>query len=86
MGEPILIVSGTIQNKHNENTWIAMYAVGYDETGEEVGGTLDYSSIFGQILVNLENEETGGFIIHMNYAYNIYSIRIYANTYSYPPP
>ena len=34
LGDSILIVSGTIKNKHKENTWIDMWAEGYDETGE----------------------------------------------------
>jgi len=86
VGDPILIVSGTIQNNHKENIWISMWAEGCDETGEVVGWTLDYSHLMGRILLDLETGETGEFVIHMNYAYNINSIGIYANNYPIVPP
>ncbi|MFC1865374.1 DUF6174 domain-containing protein [Chloroflexota bacterium] len=86
VGDPILIVRGTIQNKHKENTWIDMWAEGYDEMGEQVAWTLDDAHLSGHILLNLETEETGEFIIHLNYPYNVNSIRIYANNYPIVPP
>ncbi len=86
MGEPILIVSGTIQNKHKENTWIDMWAEGYDKTREQVSWTLDAAHLAGHILLNLENEETGEFEIHLNYSDDISSINIYANNYAVRPP
>ncbi len=86
VGEPILIVSGSIQNKHKENKEIAMYAEGYDDTGKQVSWTLDAANIAGQIGLHLENEETGQFTLHLNTAENIKSIRIFANNYSVTPP
>lgn len=59
IGEPVLIVSGNIQNKHKENKEIAMYAEGYDATGNQVAWTLDAAHIAGQIGLHLENGETG---------------------------
>ena len=86
MGEPVLIVSGTIQNKHKENTWIHMWAEGYDEMGEQVSWTLDYAALAGFILTNLETDETGEFVIHLNYSEDVSSIHIYANNYPVRPP
>lgn len=85
-GESILIVTGHIQNKHVDNKEIAMYAEGYDETGKQVAWTLDIAHIAGQIGLHLENDETGTFILHLNIAENIKSIRIFANNYNVPPP
>ena len=36
VGESILVVSGTIRNEHTENTYISMFANGYDGEGEQV--------------------------------------------------
>lgn len=86
VGEPILIVSGSIQNKHKGNKEIAMYAEGYDVTGKQVAWTLDAAHIAGQIGLHLENEEIGQFTLHLNSAGNIKSIHIFANNYSVTPP
>ena len=86
VGESILIVSGSIQNKHQENKEIAMYAEGYDDNGKQVSWTLDATHIIGQIGLHLENEEVSQFILHLNMVENIRSIRIFANNYSVTPP
>ena len=85
-GEYILKVSGTIQNKHEENDEIDMWAEGYDETGKEVAWTLDAAHLPGHIELHLENGETGQFALHLNMADNIKSIRIFANNYPITPP
>jgi len=85
-GEPCLVVSGHIQNMHQENSEIAMYAEGYDTSGEQVAWTLDRAHISGQIGLHLEYEETGEFTLHLNLSENTSTIRIYANNYSVTPP
>ena len=85
VGDPILIVSGTIQNKHKENTWIDMWAEGYDKSGEQVAWTLDDAHLSGHILLNLETDEKGEFTIHLNYSEDVF-VRFYANNYPVPPP
>ena len=85
-GEPLLIVSGTVQNNHPTNKEIMMYAVGYDKTGKQVAWTHDASSIVGQIGFHLETGETGEFTLHLNFVENIKAIRIYTNNYSQTPP
>ncbi len=85
-GDSILIVSGTIQNTHKENKEIAMYAEGYDETGEQVAWTLDAAHIAGQIGLHLENEQISQFNLHLKMAERIRSIRLFANNYSVTPP
>jgi hypothetical protein len=86
IGESILVLSGSVQNKHLQNKEIAMYAEGYDDTGKQVAWTLDAAHIAGQIGLHLENEETGQFTLHLNLAENIKSIRIFANNYPITPP
>ncbi len=85
-GDPCLVVSGHIQNMHRENSEIAMYAEGYDTSGEQVAWTLDADHISGQIGLHLEYEETGEFTLHLNLSENTSTIRIYANNYSVTPP
>jgi hypothetical protein len=85
-GEPILVVCGTIQNKHRQNTYITLDAKGYDAKGQQVSWTLDAAHIPGQIALQLETEEKGQFILHLNIDKNIKSIRIFANNYDELPP
>jgi hypothetical protein len=85
-GEPVLIVSGSIRNKHEQNKEIAMYAEGFDAAGKQVAWTLDTAHIVGQIGLHLEKNEIGQFTLHLNMAENIRSIRILANNYSITPP
>jgi hypothetical protein len=85
-GEPLLIVSGTVQNNHPTNKELMMYAVGYDKTGKQVTWTHDASSIVGQIGFHLETGETGEFTLHLNFAENIKAISIFVNNYSQIPP
>jgi hypothetical protein len=85
-GDPILIVSGTVQNNHPANTWINMYAIGYDAAGKQVALTLDASNLVGLILLNLKSGETGTFTLHLNYTENVKSIRIFASNYDQVPP
>lgn len=85
-GAPCLLVSGHIQNRHEENSEIAMYAEGYDEAGEQVAWTLDAAHIAGQIGLRLEYGETGEFTLHLNFSENTRNIRIYANNYNVTPP
>jgi len=86
VGDPCLVVSGHIQNMHEENSEIAMYAKGYDTSGGQVAWTLDAAHIVGQIGLHLEYEETGEFTLHLNLSENTSTIRIYANNYSVTPP
>jgi hypothetical protein len=85
-GETILVINGSIQNKHQENKEIAMYAEGYDKTGKQVAWTLDAAHIAGQIGLHLENGETGEFTLHLNFSKSVNSIRIYASNYPFTPP
>jgi hypothetical protein len=85
-GETLLVVAGSIQNRHQTNKNIAMYAQGYDENGKQVSWTLDAAHIAGQIGLYLENGETGTFTLHLSMADSVTTIRIYANNYSAQPP
>ncbi len=86
VGEPILEVSGIIQNNHAQNKEIAMYAEGYDAAGKQVALTLDSAHITGQIGLHLEIGETGNFTLHLNYAESTKSIYVFANNYPVTPP
>jgi hypothetical protein len=85
-GEPCLVVRGHIQNQDKEKFHIGMTALGYDEAGEAVSGTLDAAHISGAIGLYLEYEETGEFTMHLNLSDNISTIRIFAQGASVPLP
>lgn len=85
-GEYILVVNGSVQNQHPENSYIGMYAEGYDETGKQVAWTLDAAHVAGQIGLHLENGKTGELTLHLNFSKNIKSICIFAFTSPIPIP
>ena len=84
-GDPIWVLSGNIQNNHPTKQEIDMYADGYDTKGKQVAWTFD-AHIVGQREIQLENGETGAYILTLNFAENIKSIRIFASNHSIPPP
>jgi hypothetical protein len=84
-GDPIWVLSGNIQNNHPTKQKIDMYADGYDAKGKQVAWTLD-AHIVGQREIQLENGETGAYILILNYSGNVKSFRIYASNSSVPPP
>jgi len=85
-GDPLLILSGTVQNNHPTNKEIMMYAEGYDKTGKQIAWTYDAAGIVGQIGLHLETGEINTFTIHLNFDENIKSIRIFGNNYAVTPP
>jgi len=89
-GEPCVVVSGHILNRDKEKFHIGMSALGYDEAGEVVAGTLDAAHITGAIGLYLEYEQTGEFTMHLNFCDNICdnisTIRIFAQSTSVPLP
>lgn len=86
VGEPILVIIGRIRNDHQQNKEIALYAEGYDKNGKQVSWTLDAAHIIGQIGLHLEYSELGQFVLHLNSAENIKSVRIFGNNYNQVPP
>jgi hypothetical protein len=84
-GGPIWVISGNIQNNHPTTQTISMYADGYDAKGKQIVWTFD-AHIVGQREIQLENGETGAYVLTLNYSGNIKSIRIYANNYDQVPP
>jgi hypothetical protein len=85
-GEPCLLVSGHIQNQDKEKFEISMSALGYDESGKTVAGTLDAAHIAGAIGLHLEQGEIGEFTLHLNLSDEISIIRIYAFNSVITPP
>ncbi|MDD5289370.1 MAG: hypothetical protein PHY28_09715 [Dehalococcoidales bacterium] len=80
--DPILVITGIIQNIDNKNTYINLNAIGYDEAGETVAWTFyKYNSIYGKNQLILESEETCEFTLHLNFPENIKSIIISANSF-----
>ncbi|AKG54408.1 hypothetical protein DGWBC_1794 [Dehalogenimonas sp. WBC-2] len=86
IGDPIWLITGTVQNQHPEYNYIAIWANGYDDKGNMVAVTLDSAHIVGQILLYLENGETGTFTLHLNMASNLKSVHIFAHSYAMMPP
>jgi hypothetical protein len=62
-----------------------MHADGYDAKGKQVAWTFD-AHIVGQREIQLENGETGAYVLILNYSGNIKSIRIFGNNYAVTPP
>ncbi|MDD5703421.1 MAG: hypothetical protein PHU23_15410 [Dehalococcoidales bacterium] len=81
--DPILVITGIIQNIDNKNTYINLNALGYNEAGETVAWTFyKYNSIYGKNQFILESGETCEISLHLNFPENIKSIIISANSFS----
>jgi hypothetical protein len=84
-GGPIWVISGNIQNNHPTTQAIDMHADGYDAKGKQVAWTFD-AHIVGQREIQLENGETGAYVLTLNYSGNIKAIRIYASNHDIYQP
>jgi len=84
-GGPIWVISGNIQNNHPTTQAIDMHADGYDAKGKQVAWTFD-AHILGQREIQLENGETGAYVLTLNYSGNIKAIRIYASNHDIYQP
>jgi hypothetical protein len=85
-GDPILLVRGTIQNRHRAYWEIVIYAYGYDAMGDMVSETLDRAHLPGCIGLEILPGEIGEFTLHMNPADNLKTIHIYGGTSPIQPP
>lgn len=84
-GEPILLVTLSIQNKHPVYKIVGISAVGYDAAGVQVARTLD-DILHGMAWAQLEYQEIGKITLHLNFSKSIKLIKIFGNTYQYPVP
>ncbi len=84
-GDPILSLTLTIQNTHQEYKIVGISAVGYDTSGVQVAGTLD-DVLHAMAWTQLEYQEIGEITLHLNFSKNIKSIKIFGNNYQYPVP
>lgn len=86
IGDPCLVVQGSVRNMDMDNPYVAMFAYGYSRVGERVAETLDAEGVMGQILLYLQYGETGSFTLHLNANDEIETVRIFAFTYDGPSP
>jgi len=86
IGDPCLIVQGSVRNMDIDNPHVAMFAYGYNRVGERVAETLDAEGVMGQIKLYLQYGETGSFTLHLNANDEIETVRIFSFTYDGPPP
>ena len=84
-GDPILSLTLSIQNTHQEYKIIGISAVGYDESGVQVARTLD-DVLHAIAWTQLEYQEIGEITLHLNFSKNIKLIKIFGNNYQYPVP
>ena len=84
-GDPILLLTLTIQNTHPEYKIVGISAVGYDALGAQVARTLD-DVLHAMAWTQLEYQQIGEITLHLNFPKNIKSIKIFGNNYQYPVP
>ena len=84
-GDPILSVALTITNNHPTYKIIGISAVGYDASGVQVAHTLD-DVVHRMARTQLGYQETGNITVHMNFTNNVKLIKLFGNTFQYPPP
>ena len=84
-GDPILLLTLTIQNTHPEYKIVGISAVGYDASGAQVARTLD-DFLHAKAWTELGYQEIGEITLHLSFSKNIKSIKIFGNNYQYPVP
>ncbi len=84
IGDPVLLVTGRIENQHEEAEEVTLRADGYDENGDIVSGTLDSDRISGVLGLDVEPGETGEFVLHMNPSERLRTIRLFGSVYEEP--
>ena len=84
-GDPILLVTLSIQNMHLGYKIVGISAVGYDASGVQVAQTLD-DVLHAMVWTQLEYQEIGEITLHLNFSKNIKLIKIFGNNYQYPVP
>jgi hypothetical protein len=85
-GDPVLVVTGTLQNRHRTYPHIYMHADGYNAAGEQVAWTLEGAGLPGQVQCCIEPGQTGEFTMHLNPAADLATICIYAGVSPIVPP
>jgi hypothetical protein len=86
VGDPGIVVGGTIKNEYDRDYWISVGAVAFNSEGEEIGHSIDLGPFVGIIALHLESGQTGGFGLHLKYNENIERIEIYVGSVSEMPP
>jgi hypothetical protein len=84
-GDPILLVTLSIQNMHPAYKIIGVSAIGYDVSGAQVARTLD-DALHGMAWTQLEYQEIGEITVHLNFSKNTKLIKIFGNNYQYAVP
>jgi hypothetical protein len=85
-GDTVLVVTGTLQNRHRAYPHVYMHADGYNAVGEQVAWTLEGAGLPGQAQTYIEPGQVGEFTMHLNAAEDVATIRIFAGVSPIIPP
>jgi len=85
-GDPVLVVTGTLQNRHRTYPHVYMHADGYNAAGEQVAWTLEGAGLPGQAQCYIAPGQAGEFTLHLNPAADLATICIYAGVSPIVPP
>lgn len=85
-GAPCFVLTGYVTNLHEENRYVIMSGEGCDAAGEIVSRTVDSAPIMGVFELDLDQNESGAFTMHVPYAQGVERIRLFGATYFDPPP
>jgi hypothetical protein len=86
VGDPGIVVGGTIKNEYDKDYWICLRAVAFNSEGEEIGHSIDLGSFVGIIALHVGSGQTGNFGLHLKYREDIERIEFFVGSVSEIPP
>lgn len=86
VGEPCFLLLGIIENGHDEGSWVAYHATGYDDSGNTVSYTLDAGPIVGVAQEYIDGKSAVEFTLHLSWSDNasIFKIRCQISDVMFP--
>jgi len=85
VGDPCLVVSGRVGSHEEEKRQVSVFALGFDEVGQETAETLDSEMYYGCVMFDIEPGQTCEFVLHLNPSAEIRTIRVFGSSYKEEP-
>jgi hypothetical protein len=86
VGDPGIVITGTIKNEYGSDYWICMAAHAFNLGGEQIGYSIDPGPVCGIIAPYVKSDQTGNFELHLKYREDIERIELFVGCVSEIPP
>ena len=86
MGDPGIVITGTIKNEYDRDYYICMAAHAFNSEGEQIGHSIDPGPVCGVIALHVGSGQTRDFELHLRYREDIERIELFVGCVSEIPP